>query len=231
MEVDNARVPALVLVSVPPVTVEPMVRSEPALTSTLFPAVASVREPPEIVPPPLEVIPEVVPRVRVPDDVTEPPFTAREPLSVVVPSESVPAFVTAPSVLPDAKVAEPVEAMVNALVPDRTVLKVSDPPLPTETRPVKALSEVAFTARMPLVERLPAPLNKPVNVPPPTLRTPELLTVPLLRVDTTTVELEPMLKLPVASERTVLVPVPEIPTEPPLMPPARVAVPPMLSVP
>ena len=198
-----------------------------------MPAVASDSEPPEIVPPPLEVIPDEEPRVSVPVEatVTAPPFTARLPESVLVPIESAPAFVTAPSVLPDVKVAEPLEAMVNALVRDRSVPKVNDPPLFTETKPVKSLSDVAFTARVPLVERLPAPLNTPVKVPPATLRRPELLTVPLVNVDTTTVAFEPMLKLPVASERTVLVPAPVIPTEPPLMPPTRVAVPPMLSVP
>ena len=232
VEADSASVPALVFVSVPPVTVELIVRSEPALTSTPLPAVARDREPPEIVPPPVEVMPEAAPKVSAPVEatVTAPPFTARLPESVLVPIVSVPTVVTAPNVLPLVKVAEAPEAMVKVLAPDRAVPKVSEPPL-TDTEPVKPLNEEAFTATVPLVESAPVPLKTPVNVPPATLREPRLLTVPLVNVETTTLAFEPMLKLPVASDRTVLVPAPEIPTEPPLMPPARVAVPPILNVP
>ena len=178
-ESDN--LPAPVLVSVPPVTVEVTVKSEPALTSTLFPAVARDRDPPEIMPPPLEVILRAAPKVSVPVEVTEPPFTASEPLSVVDPNESVPAFVTAPSVLPDGNVTEAPELMDNAFVPDKAVPNDNEP-LPAETEPVKALSEDAFTARMPLVKRLPAPLNTPVKVPPLTVKRPELVTVPPFRL-------------------------------------------------
>jgi hypothetical protein len=203
LEADNARVPALVFVSVPPVTVELMVNSEPELTSTPLPAVASDREPPEIVPPPLEVIPEAASKVSVPFEVTAPPFTARLPESVLVPSERVPAVATAPSVLPFVKIAEAPEAMLSAFVPERAVRKVSEPPLPTDTEPVKALS-VPLTERMPLVESAPVPLNSPLNEPPETISEPELLTDPLVRVETWTNALEPTVNLPAVNEPMVL---------------------------
>jgi len=163
--------------------------------------------------------------------VTAPPFTARLPESVLVPIESAPAFVTAPSVLPNVKVAEAPEAMLSAFVPERAVPKVSEPPLPTDTEPVKALS-VPLTERMPLVESVPVPLNSPLNEPPETISEPELLTDPLVRVETWTNALEPTVNLPAVNEPMVLKPLPLTPRVPPLViPPTRVAVPSTTTVP
>ena len=87
----SARVPALVLVMVPPVTTFEIDRVTPEETSTELPAVAMASEPEPVIAPLVElVIPEVEAKVSVVPESTNtvPPLTARLPLSELLAANS-----------------------------------------------------------------------------------------------------------------------------------------------
>ena len=77
----SVREPVFVLLKVPEASVELMVKSEPALTSSVL-VPREAREPPLTVPPPLEVRPLALAMLSVSVTLTMPVLTARLPLSV-----------------------------------------------------------------------------------------------------------------------------------------------------
>ena len=143
----SARVPALVLVMVPPVSTFAMESVTPEETSTELPAVAMASEPePVIAPLAALVIPEVEANVSVVPESTStvPPFTARLPLSELLAANSNEPAVTV--VVPEyefeaPKTSVPTPDLVRELViepPVNAPPKVNEPADTFTTRTVSA---------------------------------------------------------------------------------------------
>jgi len=116
--------------------------------------------------------------------------------------------------------------------PKVIVPKESDEPLPTKKEPVKLANvAAALTTSEPLATRVPVPLKSPVKILLPAFRIPLLVIIPPPTDPTFVVAALPSVRLPPVIRPSVLTPLPEMLSAPPLREPPTVAFPATLTVP